>query len=117
MGILIHPALYSSAITQALVLDIILCIVFLTILILFYSHGTTRKISPDDYFYQHFNITDREKDIIALIIKGANNQEIGKKLFISEKTVKSHVYNIYQKSGIQNRVELINKINEGKEQK
>lgn len=70
-----------------------------------FEHG---RLGSD--FYSEYNITQREKDIIALLIKGSNNHEIASRLFISEKTVKSHIYNVYRKVGVQNRVELVNKI-------
>jgi DNA-binding CsgD family transcriptional regulator len=61
-------------------------------------------------FLAEFKITDREKEIIALIIEGLSNNEISKKLFISIKTVKNHVTNIYTKTSVSNRVQLTNLI-------
>jgi DNA-binding CsgD family transcriptional regulator len=55
-----------------------------------------------------FRITARERDIIRLVCLGKSNAEIGKELFISIKTVKRHIYNIYQKAGVENRVQLVN---------
>jgi DNA-binding CsgD family transcriptional regulator len=57
-----------------------------------------------------FNITKREQEIIRMILDGASNKDIENKLFISSSTVRNHIYNIYQKLGIQNRIELINLI-------
>ena len=56
------------------------------------------------------NISSREWEIIELLIKGLSNSQIADTLFISQKTVKNHIYHIYQKLGIKNRLELINKI-------
>ena len=61
-------------------------------------------------FIAEFKITDREKQIIALLIEGMSNKEISKKLFISIKTVKNHVTNIYTKTSVRNRVQLNNLI-------
>ena len=44
-------------------------------------------------------------DVMALISKSMTNEEIADKLFSSSKTVKTHVRNIFAKSGIRNRVE------------
>ena len=44
-------------------------------------------------------------DVMALISKSMTNEEIADKLFLSSKTVKIHVRNIFAKSGIRNRVE------------
>ena len=57
---------------------------------------------------EHFNLTNREKEITALVISGKTNKEIEKELFISLKTVKSHLYNVYQKLNVQNRLQLMN---------
>ncbi len=61
-----------------------------------------------DHIYANYGITNREKEIIQLIISGKSNKEIGEILFISVKTVKYHVYNVYRKLKIKNRIELIN---------
>lgn len=50
-------------------------------------------------------LTDRERDILALIGNGLTNREIGDKLFLSEKTIKHYVTNILQKLQVRSRVE------------
>ncbi|MGE5607580.1 MAG: helix-turn-helix domain-containing protein [Bacteroidota bacterium] len=55
-----------------------------------------------------YQLTNREKEIIALLIQGIQNREIGQQLFITESTVKTHIQNIYKKLGVQNRVQLVN---------
>ncbi len=61
-----------------------------------------------DQIYANYGITSREKEIIQLIFSGKSNKEIGEILFISVKTVKYHVYNVYRKLKVKNRIELIN---------
>jgi DNA-binding CsgD family transcriptional regulator len=58
--------------------------------------------------YKDFNITDREQEVIKLICEGKTNQEIADTLFITIQTVKDHVYRIFKKVGIKNRVQLTN---------
>jgi DNA-binding CsgD family transcriptional regulator len=58
--------------------------------------------------FKQYQLTNREKEIINLLIQGFQNKEISQKLFISESTVKTHIQNIYKKLGIQNRVQLVN---------
>ncbi len=53
-------------------------------------------------------ISDRELEIIRLLAMGLDNREIGKRLFISPKTVKNHITSIYAKTGVRNRVQLVN---------
>lgn len=59
------------------------------------------------------NLTTREKEIITYIYKGLSNKEIAEDLFISPNTVKNHIYNIYKKLEIKNKVELIKLIDRG----
>jgi DNA-binding NarL/FixJ family response regulator len=42
-------------------------------------------------------LTPRELDILALIVAGASNREIGEKLFLAEKTIKNYITSIFQK--------------------
>jgi len=56
----------------------------------------------------HYGITPREREIIDLIGAGRTNQEIADSLFISLATVKDHNHNIFRKTGVRNRVELVN---------
>lgn len=50
-------------------------------------------------------LTDREKDILKLIINGKSNPEIAKALNISIHTVKAHTESIYRKFGVHNKVQ------------
>lgn len=52
-------------------------------------------------------LTERERQILPYLLKGYTNQEIGKILFISESTVKKHVYHIMEKLHMKSRGELI----------
>jgi DNA-binding CsgD family transcriptional regulator len=65
---------------------------------------------PDDIFRKH-QISSREREIIGFILEGKSNREIGRILFISERTVKNHIYNIYRKMNIKSRYQLINLVN------
>ena len=55
-------------------------------------------------------ISEREKEVIMLLIKGLSYNEISEKLFISYKTVDKHISNIYEKTNVNNRFNLINLI-------
>ena len=52
-------------------------------------------------------LTEREKQVILLILYGKNKKEIANSLFISVSTVKKIVENIYSKFNIHNKAELI----------
>lgn len=51
------------------------------------------------------NLTKREIEILTLVSMGATNDEIGDKIFISTNTVKTHLYNIFKKIEVQNRIQ------------
>ncbi|MBT9502983.1 MAG: response regulator transcription factor [Burkholderiaceae bacterium] len=50
-------------------------------------------------------LTEREREILALIGQGLTNREIGERIFLSEKTIKHYVTNILQKLQVRSRVE------------
>ncbi|MDA3956913.1 helix-turn-helix transcriptional regulator [Oceanispirochaeta sp.] len=75
--------------------------------------GLPRQDIPGAYL-EHFRITEREQDIIKMIIRGMTSKEVAFELQISPKTVKNHIYNIYKKTGIQSRVELLWILNQWK---
>ncbi len=55
-----------------------------------------------------YQLTNREIEIIGYIYKALRNNDIAEILGISPNTVKKHVYNIFYKVGVDNRVQLIN---------
>lgn len=61
---------------------------------------------PTEYFVERYKLTAREVEIIPLVVEGQTSKDIGEALFISPKTVENHVYNIYQKLGVRNRLQL-----------
>lgn len=58
-----------------------------------------------------YKLTQREKELIELIYSGKTNKEIAEMLFLAESTVKTHVYNIFRKMEVKNRIEVICIIN------
>ena len=50
-------------------------------------------------------LSPREREILTLIGEGLTNREIGKKLYLSEKTVKNHISRLLAKLGVQRRVQ------------
>lgn len=54
-----------------------------------------------------YNLTKREFEILELISSGDNYQKIAEKLFISPKTVRKHIENIYSKLRVHNKIEAV----------
>lgn len=79
---------FSDESTQAVLLDLI------------QNRGKPRQHDP-------INITEREMEVLELIIKEFTNPEIAKKLFISSRTVDAHRRNLLQKTGARNTAGLV----------
>jgi two-component system, NarL family, response regulator LiaR len=58
---------------------------------------------------EDYHLTEREKEILELLAKGLTYQQTADKIFISGKTIKKHVYNIYEKLHVNSRTEAVNK--------
>jgi DNA-binding CsgD family transcriptional regulator len=71
---------------------------------------STNYITKLEEIAAQYNISPREKEIIELLLKGKINKEIEQELFISSHTVRNHIYHIFQKIGINNRLQLANMI-------
>jgi len=71
-----------------------------------------QKIGPMTMtqFLDEYKISKREEEVIRQLCEGKSNKEISETFFISLQTVKDHVYSIYQKTDVKNRVQLINLI-------
>lgn len=65
------------------------------------------KVLADDY-----DLSRRELDVLVLLMRGYDTNSIGEKLFVSPHTVKSHIYHIYKKMGVNSKQELLRKRDE-----
>jgi len=55
-------------------------------------------------------LTEREREIVRLVLAGLSNREIGEQLYIAESTVKKHMSHIYEKLEVKNREQLKQKL-------
>ncbi len=55
----------------------------------------------------NYDLTDREMEVLELLVEGLNNREIAERLFVSRATAKAHVSHILDKMGVSNRAEAI----------
>ncbi|MFW5927191.1 MAG: alpha/beta fold hydrolase [Wenzhouxiangella sp.] len=68
--------------------------------------GTVDRSSATD------RLSARERQILAHLVRGLSNKEIGQRLYISEKTVRNHLSNVYRKMNVRNRAQAIVKAGE-----
>lgn len=66
-----------------------------------YGKLTSRTLEPG------CSLTERETEILARVAKGRTNKEIAEELFISEKTVKNHITNVFKKLKVNDRTEAV----------
>jgi NarL family two-component system response regulator LiaR len=64
-------------------------------------HAATQPVVRGD------ELTEREREVLGLMVEGLSNQEIAERLFLSVGTVKFHIGNIYSKLGVDNRVSAV----------
>ena len=53
------------------------------------------------------SLSTRERQILAMVVMGLTNQEIGARMFLAESTVKSHLSSAYNKLGVRSRSEAV----------
>ncbi len=84
----------------------------LIVLIYLFNYFRCLPESSDTSLDEHklliYHITDREYEIIQLIRQGLMSKEISQKLQISTSTVNNHISNIYNKTNVSSRIELLN---------
>lgn len=68
-------------------------------------HVLTHMVHDDQDKEKYYQLIPREKDVLQEIAKGKSNKEIAAALFISEKTVKTHVSNLLSKLNLSDRTQ------------
>ena len=59
---------------------------------------------------EDFSLSEREADVLRLIADGRSNKDISEQIHVSLSTVKKHVYNIFNKAGVNSRAQLLTMI-------
>jgi DNA-binding CsgD family transcriptional regulator len=58
--------------------------------------------------FQKYKLTQRERQVVRLICCGKSGKDIENELFLSPHTIKEYIYRIYKKTGVKNRVQMVN---------
>ncbi len=66
-----------------------------------------KRVEAGEERHRFDGLTEREREILALIAEGLSNQEIAQKLYISIKTVQTHRTHIMEKLDLHNRAQLV----------
>lgn len=76
------------------------------------STSTYADTKNFDQICKLHKLTNRETEIAKLIREGKSYKTIAKVLFISDRTVTKHIQNIFEKAGVSNKIELINRLSQ-----
>lgn len=76
----------------------------------FYASPPDVSDGPSEAFLTKYAITPREREIIVKVIQGQSNTDIAGELVISLATVKTHLHNIYTKTGVDSRFDLLARV-------
>jgi len=110
VGELKNPIVHLSAAGQGFLFSTIPYVLFGGVLVYYFGSYLVADSGPppkvSDEFARRFQISSREREVIVLLNQGLGNREIAQKLFVSVATVKTHVHNVYEKTGAKSRYEL-----------
>jgi DNA-binding CsgD family transcriptional regulator len=107
---IVDPVVIMTAAGQEFMISTVPYLLFGGVLAYYFgSYLVVDSRPPPDLsedFASRFGISAREREVILLLNEGLGNREIAEKLFVSVATVKTHVHNIYEKTGTKGRYEL-----------
>ena len=72
------------------------------------ERNSREQPAPQGLVSVRADLSERELEIIELVATGLTNSEIANQLMISKRTVDNHVSNVFAKTGVKNRIALIN---------
>jgi len=65
------------------------------------------QASQEPKFLPGHDLTDREREVLKLMVEGLNNKQISERLYVSQSTVKSHVSNVLKKLNVNSRTKAV----------
>lgn len=94
------------ALAFILFFDIFMVVNYLLFMRHLFGKNNIPENSVIDIFCQNYHISRREKDVLNLVIHRLTNQKIAEGLFLSTKTIETHLSSIYKKTGVSGKEEL-----------
>jgi DNA-binding CsgD family transcriptional regulator len=104
------PSIWQTWWFKAILISILLYIIYRQRIK--YITKKLERESKLNLFYFNYKISEREQDVVRLLLRGKSNREIEHELYISVYTVKNHIQNIFKKIGVKNRFQFLAIINE-----
>jgi len=107
---IVDPVIVMTAAGQEFMISTVPYLLFGGVLAYYFGSYLVADSLPardvNDEIAARFGISAREREVVLLLNEGLGNREIAEKLFVSVATVKTHVHNIYEKTGVKGRYEL-----------
>jgi len=110
------PQLTMPAQNRVLVSSIPYALYGVFVIVYFLRFFVPASIEVDqlfEAFLGRHGITGREREIILKVAEGKSNSDIGRELYLSTATVKTHLHNIYAKIGVESRYDLLARLRSG----
>jgi DNA-binding CsgD family transcriptional regulator len=107
--VIILSVFYANPIHRYIQINYInslLIVIFLALILSFGVIMGRSKVAAKQFEISESLLSDREQEIVQLIISGKKNIEIANELFVELSTIKSHINNIYKKENVNNRREI-----------
>lgn len=111
-----------SPLVRAIGVDIFLLAIAIVLLVFLFlsisrfirlSGGQEKPEEEEKVDLSAYHITTRESEVIELVGQGLTNKEIAQRLNLSVNTVNNHIANIFSKTGVRSRIDLLNLIHKG----
>ncbi|MBO7583613.1 MAG: helix-turn-helix transcriptional regulator [Treponema sp.] len=103
-------AFFIEEIPFVFIISISLLVFYIFYRFYFAAPVSKTEKSLNSEFVKNFSLTRREQEIILALLEGKSNKELAQALFVSEKTIETHLGNIYKKIGVKNRLELFSRL-------
>ena len=72
--------------------------------------GSPQGLEPHEGRIAEYGITEREREVLAILSTGLSNKEIAAKFDLSQHTVRNHLHSMFEKTGSKSRVELLRRL-------